>query len=126
MKEFSWSKSKRVRTRSHYKKIQNDGRKFSTMHFVFFYLKGSQTQIGITITKRIGNAVFRNRMKRFLREYFRVHYHQIPNLHIVVIARYKCMNFCKKEMLDSLGMFFKKIKIKNIKERRRKSQKIIE
>ena len=122
MKEFSWPKSKRVRMRSHYKKIQNDGRKFSTEHFIFCYIKGTQTQIGFTVTKRLGNAVFRNKMKRFLREYFRSHYQQVPNLHIVVVARYKCTKFCKQGMLDSLNTFLKNIDIKNIKERHKKSQ----
>jgi ribonuclease P protein component len=112
MSDFSWPKSKRIRNRPHYQKVQNKGRKFSTDHFLFFYMKSSQTQIGITVTKRVGNAVCRNKIKRFLREYLRHHYHEIPQYNIVVVARYRCKNLCKKEMFDSLNKFQRKISTK--------------
>jgi ribonuclease P protein component len=65
------------------------GKKVVARHWVFI-AKPNETQgsrLGITITKKVGCAVVRNRLKRRLREYFRTGGHGIPGLDIVVIGR---------------------------------------
>ena len=107
MNDFCWTKAKRIRNRRYYQQIQNFGSKYKTTHFIFFYVRSDCTQIGITVTKRIGNAVYRNKIKRFLREYFRHHYNNIPPFQVVVTVRYNCVPFKKEEMISSLHRFQK-------------------
>jgi ribonuclease P protein component len=46
------------------------------------------SRLGVIATKRLGNAVKRNRAKRLLRELFRVHHHTlIVPCDLVIIAR---------------------------------------
>jgi len=47
-----------------------------------------QHRLGVTVSKRVGNAVIRNRVKRRIREWFRHTRAELPGrLEIVVIAR---------------------------------------
>ena len=46
------------------------------------------TRLGITVTRKVGNAVTRNRIKRLVREVFRQHRHRLPaGLDMVWVAK---------------------------------------
>ncbi|WP_461833894.1 ribonuclease P protein component [Desulfothermus sp.] len=51
------------------------GKKVTTEHFIVFVKQRIPDhlgpKLGITVTKKVGNAVFRNRIKRLIREGFR-------------------------------------------------------
>ena len=66
-------KEARVRKRREFLQIQNAGRRVATRHFLVVYVcsSGGPPRLGITVTKKIGNAVVRNRIKRAVRETFR-------------------------------------------------------
>lgn len=53
---------------------------------------GTQTiqpcgRLGLAVTKKCGNAVQRNRIKRVLRAFFRLHQHEMPAMDIVVTPK---------------------------------------
>ncbi len=55
------------------------------------YLKEEQgtagPRLGITVTKKCGNAVRRNRWKRLIREAYRLQRHQLPGVSFVVTVK---------------------------------------
>jgi ribonuclease P protein component len=47
------------------------------------------TRLGVTVNKKVGNAVKRNRVKRLIREFFRLHQSRFPQGYDVVISATK-------------------------------------
>lgn len=83
-------KEARVRKRREFLQIQNAGRRVATRHFLVVFLTSGNgpARLGITVTRKIGNAVVRNRIKRAVREVFRACAGTLARgLSLVVIAR---------------------------------------
>jgi ribonuclease P protein component len=45
------------------------------------------TRVGITVSSRVGNAVVRNRLKRWIREYVRRHAVELPAGDVAIVAK---------------------------------------
>jgi ribonuclease P protein component len=77
----------RVRRRSEYLTIQNRGRRVSGPHLLVLAAAGTG-RIGVTVSRKVGGAVSRNRVKRWIRECYRTHRPQMPSdFDVVVVAR---------------------------------------
>ncbi|BDV03821.1 MAG: hypothetical protein HPPSJP_5420 [Candidatus Hepatoplasma scabrum] len=67
-----------------FQKILMEGKKVYNEYFLIFYFSADETKIGISIPKKHGNAVFRNKQKR-----------QIKN----IIAKFSNLNLLKKNLV---------------------------
>jgi ribonuclease P protein component len=67
---FGYPRERRLRKRHEFVAVQTGGRKVHTKYFLVLVRKGAG-RVGITVTKRTGNAVTRNRLKRIVREFVR-------------------------------------------------------
>jgi len=86
----SFPKRARLRKRNDYLRVQRDGRRHHTEHFVVLFAPAalSMTRMGITVSSRVGNAVVRNRLKRMVREVLRATWRVVdPPADVVVIAK---------------------------------------
>jgi len=66
-----------------------------------------RTRLGITVTKKVGKAAERNKIKRLIREYFRQNRHHITgNWDINLIAKKEAANQESDRILESVRQIF--------------------
>jgi len=70
-----FTKSERLLKRREYLQLSERARKVHTQHFIVIRgdVGGHPTRLGITASRKTGNAVARNRSKRLIREFYRLH-----------------------------------------------------
>ncbi len=82
--------------RSEYLAIQNGGRRIGGAHYLLFARRAAPgsagsppaSRVGVTVSKKVGNAVVRNLVKRWIRESCRKLLPTLPpGLDLVVVAR---------------------------------------
>ena len=86
----TFPKSARLRKRPEFLKLQRTGKKIHSRNFVVIYQtsEGDLSRLGVTVSSKVGNAIVRNRIKRYVRETFRRRRQNIePALDILVIAK---------------------------------------
>lgn len=66
-------------------------------------IQPERVRLGVTVSRRVGNAVVRNRLKRWIREWFRTKRAGMrPDLDIVVIARHGAAEIPHQEVTQAL------------------------
>ncbi len=91
MKAQSFRRAEKVTNKSNYRIIYEQGVRRSSRFFTIVTCGNSNgvKRLGITVTKKTGNAVFRNRTKRLIREFFRRNKDLFPAGHDVVVMAKK-------------------------------------
>src|SRR5579864_3308389 len=78
--KLQFPKSRRLRSRDEFRRIKKYGKKITGRTVIFDVLteKFPYRLLGVTASKRFGNAVARNRFKRLIREAFRLQQYLLP------------------------------------------------
>ena len=82
-------KNFRVKREKDFKEIFQYGTSFANRKFVVYQLENQQNhfRVGLSVSKKLGNAVVRNRIKRKIRHVLMQHQKQLVQADFVVIAR---------------------------------------
>lgn len=109
-KKFPFSKENVLRKNRQFQTVYKTGKSYANKYLVLYVMvkKDGPRRIGFAVGKRLGGAVVRNRIKRILRESFRLNQHCLKkDIDIIVIGRQPIVgrNFeiVNKAMLDLFG-----------------------
>ena len=109
---FSFKKDDRILKRSEFLEITRSGRKLQNDCFIVFFKPGryDRPRLGITVTRKVGKAAQRNRIKRQVREYFRLNrQHLNQNWDINIVAKKKAADLSSEKVDLFLQDLFEKI-----------------
>ena len=90
MLRLTYPRHVRIRRRADFQDCYARGKRCPAGRFLLFAACGTQagTRTGVTVSRKVGRAVVRNRIKRLLREFFRLNGNALPEgADIVVVAR---------------------------------------
>lgn len=99
----------RLRKRSEFIRLKDSVNKFATRGILVVWQENNlaYARLGVTVSKKVGCAVTRNRVKRFVRETFRKNRLLIPAVDLNVIARSESARmdfaFMQQELLKAFS-----------------------
>ena len=109
---FSFKKEDRILKRSEFMELTRSGRKVQNDCFIAFFKPGrlDHSRLGITVTRKVAKAARRNRIKRLIREYFRLNRrHLNQNWDINIVAKKKAADLSAEKVFSSLQDLFEQI-----------------
>ncbi len=98
----TYARSMRLLRHADFERVYQQGRRHFSAHMTVFYLRrqdGKQARVGYTVSRALGGAVDRNRMKRRLREAVRLSWSQMNGPFDIVINPKKSLLHAEFEEL---------------------------
>ena len=96
----------RLRNRADFSRIYRGGKSFANGQFVVYWSKQPAAEpfrLGVSASKKIGNAVVRNRMRRVVKEIVRHNAERIaPHVDLILIVRKPAVEMKTKELEKSV------------------------
>ncbi|WDV45912.1 ribonuclease P protein component [Clostridiaceae bacterium M8S5] len=97
-----------------FRNVYDNGKSFSTKFLVIFYRPNGYpyNRVGISTTKKLGNSVTRNRIKRLIKENYRKNLDTIKTGYdIIFLARVRASRADFKDIEKSMSYLLKKTNI---------------
>lgn len=104
-------KDYRLRTNRDFDKVYKHGKNYWNKNLTIYVRKNDleKTRFGYCITKKIGNSVVRNKVRRKMQEIIRLEFQDIKNGYdIVIIPKKNTVDIGYKEMESSINHLLKK------------------
>lgn len=90
---YSFPRAERFTRKQEYTFVFENGEKGVGRYFVCYWVRRESPgcKLGVAVSRKVGGAVERNRIKRYIREFYRTHRPGFRmNVALVVVARRDC------------------------------------
>lgn len=102
----------KIRKGWEYRLIYRNGRRRANRHFVLYYIKNNlgYSRFGISVSRKLGGAVKRNRIKRIIREIVRLREDaRILGMDMIIVARSGMIGVNFKEANEVFGTLIRQM-----------------
>lgn len=109
---FAFTRGDRLLKRAEFIELSKIGKKIQNKQFIIIYSPGRQqrTRLGLTVSRKVGKASERNRIKRRIREFFRLYRNDIPGFwDMNIIARKEAASLSTQQAFLSLKELFEQL-----------------
>ncbi len=98
------TRKERLRLKRDFKRVFTEGESVANAYMRLVYTENrlDHPRIAVIVRKKIGKSVFRNRLRRLVKEFYRLNKEVFPNYDIVVVFREKSKEL-KSAKLNDVG-----------------------
>ncbi|MBS7526525.1 ribonuclease P protein component [Fusibacter paucivorans] len=102
----------RLKKSSDFSRVYKRGKSYADKYLVLYYLPNNsgETRVGVSVSKKVGKSVVRNRVKRLIKEAFRLNANLENHYDIVFIARVRANNAAYPTIEKSMNFLLKKLR----------------
>lgn len=112
---MDFKSTKGLRKDSEFRRVYKHGKSFANKYLVMYILNNNTdiNKVGFSVSKKVGKANVRNRVRRIIRENYRLEYDEniIEGYDLVFIARISCNEAEYKDIQKSMKNLINKAKL---------------
>jgi len=97
-----------------FRRLYNKGKSVASKFVAVYCLRNNRAEnrLGVTVSTKLGGAVERNRIRRRLKEIYRINEHSVrTGYSIVIVARQRCRQAKWSELESSVLSLFEKLNL---------------
>ena len=109
--QCKFPRAERLTKKSDYRLVFEHGEKLVGRRFICYMVRREEQgcKLGVAVSRRVGKAVVRNRIKRYVREFYRTHRPAfVTGVQVVVVARPSCAALDYRACADAMGQLFQR------------------
>lgn len=103
-----------IKKNQDFKEVYNNGKSYANKLLVIYYLPNEKdyNNLGLSVSKKVGNSVVRNRIRRLIKESYRLNEDKIKKgYNIIIIAKVRSNSADFKSIEKALLHLMKKVKL---------------
>ena len=94
-----------IKRSGEFSRIIKNGKRWKGKYLRIFFEEAGRRQVGFAVSKRQGNAVKRNRIKRLLREIYRKRRYKIREYKIIIMTEQDAIHLKISDLEQDLDLF---------------------
>lgn len=106
---FKFTRKEKITHPQDFRRVMEFGKRLPSKNLILFARENDKGfhRLGIVVKKEVGPATFRNKIKRYFREFFRLHKYQLNRSYdMVILAKKGCVLNRYKDAEEELKRVF--------------------